>query len=267
MPTEDDQMYPWFDEYQKPDGAVEVEAHTLNSEHSVALKQFLVSKIPSCYVSQNDLKISMNGTGLSFSEVIQSKFPDKGSVMAGDFGEILTLFYLSSGLDERARKIKKWRFKQDRRKPAPHSDVIILCMENDNGASRNDYVICAEAKVKSTSSTTSPIENSIGGYESDKTGRLARTLLWLKEKAIDKGDGNFLSFMKRFTEEHLSVEFYKYYRAVAVIDCNLLDEELLKSIDIPAQNDEFKVIVIGIEDLKEFYQDCYLGSAEVAVDE
>ncbi len=267
MPTEDDQMHSWFDEYQKPDGAVDVDAQKLNPSYVQSLKDLMVTEIPSCYIANDDLEVITNSTGLTSSEIIQNKLPDAGSVMAGDFGEILTLFYLASDLDTRANKIKKWRFKQDRRKPAPHSDVIILYRENDDSSSHNDYVYCAEAKVKSTSSTGAPIENSIVGYESDKTGRLARTLVWLKEKAIDRGDAESLTFMKRFTEDHLNVEFRKHYRAVAVIDCGFLDEELLKTIEIPHQSDEFRVIVIGIDDLKDFYQECFISSAEVARDE
>jgi hypothetical protein len=267
MPTDDDQIHLWFDNYQKPVGAIEVETQKLNRSYVQSLKDFIVNAIPSCYIANDDLEMVMNNTGLTSSEIVQNKLPDPGSVMAGDFGEILTLFYLASDLDLRASKIKKWRFKQDRRKPAPHSDVIILYRENDDVSSRNDYVYCAEAKVKSTSSTGAPIENSILGYESDKTGRLARTLVWLKEKAIDRGDADSLTFMKRFTENHLDVEFRKHYRAVAVIDCEFLDEELLKSIEIPPQSVEFKVIVIGIDNLKEFYQECFIGSVEVARDE
>lgn len=73
--------------------------------------------------------------------------------------------------------------------------------------------------------------------------------------------------MKRFTEDHLNVEFKKRYRAVAVIDYDFLDQELMKAIEVPPQSDEFKVIVIGIADLKEFYQECFDGSVEVASDE
>lgn len=34
MPTDDVQIHHWFDTYQKPDGAIEVEAESLNPEES-----------------------------------------------------------------------------------------------------------------------------------------------------------------------------------------------------------------------------------------
>jgi hypothetical protein len=196
----------------------------------------------------------MNNTGLSVSEILHNKFPDPGSVMAGDFGEVLTLFYLGSERDEAVRKIRKWRFKQDRTKAAPHSDVIILYRKYENRASKNDFVICAESKLKSTASTFSPIEKSIEGYNSDKIGRLARTLVWLKEKAIDHENTRSIDFIKRFTDDLINTKFNKQYRAVAIIDSNYLNDELAKSLELPLQNDEFEIIVLGINNLKDLYE-------------
>ena len=132
----------------------------------------------------------MNETGLPASEILQNKLPDTGNVMSGDFGEVLTLFYLGDERSEDVKHVKKWRFKQDRKKPAPHSDVIVLFREYSDRPSENDFVICAESKAKATGSPSEPIKNSIKGYESDKTGRLARTLVWLKEKEIDHGNAD-----------------------------------------------------------------------------
>ena len=177
--------------------------------------------------------------------------------MSGDFGEVLTLFYLGGERSEEVKHVKKWRFKQDRKKPAPHSDVIVLFREYSDRPSENDFVICAESKAKATGSPSEPIKNSIKGYESDKTGRLARTLVWLKEKEIDHGNADSLEFIKRFTDDILNVEFSKKYRAVAIIDRDYLDEELLRSLNIPTQNDEFEIIVLGIKNLKDLYEQSF----------
>jgi len=217
----------------------------------------MVQEIPGCYISKDDLTTRMNATGLSASEILQNKLPDTGNVMSGDFGEVLTLFYLGSERSEVVKNVRKWRFKQDRKKPAPHSDVIVLFREYSDRPSVNDFVICAESKAKATGSPSEPIKNSIMGYESDKTGRLARTLVWLKEKEIDHGDADSLGFIKRFTDELLNVEFSKKYRAVAIIDRDYLDEELVRSLNLPPQNDEFEIIVLGVQNLKKLYEESF----------
>jgi len=120
-----------------------------------------------------------------------------------------------------------------------------------------DFVICAESKAKATGSDSEPIENSIRGYVADKTGRLARTLVWLKEKAIDNEDSDYIKFITRFTDEHLNTGFSKKYRAVAIIDSKYLDDELTKSLVLPAQNDGFEVIVLGISNLRKLYEQSF----------
>jgi HamA len=247
----------WFADHNTPEGSVEVRTHYLKDDDGVQLEEFMSRAIPTCYISETDLTARMNETPLSASEILQNKIPDSGSVMAGDFGEVLTLFYLGSERTESLKKLKKWRFKQDRKKAAPHSDVIIMHKASTEGPSTDDFVICAEAKLKSTASTFSPIEKSIEGYESDKTGRLARTLVWLKEKAIDHENSDSIAFVSRFTDELLETSFEKKYRAVAIIDLDFLDDELLKGLNLPNQSDEFEVVVLGIKGLKALYERSY----------
>ncbi|MFO3289592.1 Hachiman antiphage defense system protein HamA [Legionella pneumophila serogroup 1] len=263
MPTEDmENITSWFIEYQKPDGAIAVRTHILDDSKQAHIEQYLSRLIPDCYISANVLATRVNETGFSASEILQNKLPDRGSVMAGDFGEILTLFYLSSERSEPVKKIRKWRYKQDRTKAAPHSDVVILHRNYVDKASKSDFVICAEAKVKSTQSSFCPIEKSIEGYNSDRTGRLARTLVWLKEKAIDQEDSESIEYIKRFTDDLLSTEFKKNYRAVAIIDRNFLDQELQKSLELPTQSEEFEVIVIGITNLKQLYEQSFSSAVK-----
>ena len=194
-PSGSEVISPWFLDHSKPQGAIEVRAHVLDDTNGRLLEDFLVRTIPHCYITPNDIVARVNETGLSVSEIVQNKLPDPGSVMAGDFGEILTLFYLGSDKSDAVKKLRKWRFKQDRQKPAPHSDVVILYRERLDRPTKNDFVICAESKVKSTNSDSGPIENSIKGYQNDKTGRLARTLVWLKEK------GDFSLFCSKVSSQ------------------------------------------------------------------
>lgn len=266
MIVNEDDIASWFSDHEMPEEAVEVRARVLDVGMFDQLEDFMTLAIPTCYISESNLTARMNETGLSASEILQNKVPDRGSVMAGDFGEIFTLFYLGSDRNETVKKLRKWQFKQDRANPAPHSDVILMHKAHDDCPSTNDFVICAEAKLKSTRTKFSPIEKSIEGYQLDKTGRLARTLIWLKEKAIDHGNEGTIAFVSRFTDDALNVSFEKKYRAVAVIDLNFLNDELLKSLDLPPQSDEFEVVILGISDLKTLYETSFSRAVDEVID-
>jgi hypothetical protein len=251
-----------FDPHEMPENSLPVRCHVLDACQSQTLEDFLVEGLPWCYITKKELKERKEKTGRSESELLANKFPDPGNVMSGDFGEIVTLFFLSEEAEKKVSRVKKWRYKQDRKKPAPHSDVIILYRENPGKPSKKDYVICAESKQKSTKSKFNPIEDSLKGYKEDKTGRLARTLVWLREKAIDKESVGTIDLISRFTGKNLTVEFGKKFKALAIVDRTFLDDEVTKEIELPEQNDEFEVVVIGIDNLKNLYEKCFSRAKE-----
>ena len=262
---EDEDISDWFEEHILPDGAIDASVYIVPKDKRQLVADYLVSKIPDCYISQQTINTQMQRTGLSKTEVIQNKLPDAGNVMSGDFGEILTLFFLGSYEEEQLKKIQKWRFKQDRLKAAPHSDVILLNCSDPTAPSENDYVICAEAKAKATPSNSyHPLEKAIEGYKSDKTGRLARTMAWLREKAIEGDIGADIAYINRFTLGATSTTFLKMHKAIAIVDFNFLNEELVKQLEIPPQNDEFELLAIGISDLKALYEECFFRAASEA---
>lgn len=247
-----------FEDHNKPEDAIDVKAHVLTASNKSILESFIIQQLPNCYITAEDLLTQTQKSHLPTSEVLQNKFPDTGNIMAGDFSEILTLYFLGSESSETAKKVKKWRFKEDRKKAAPHSDVVIVGCDDYTNPSADDYVICAEAKSKATiNKSYHPVTNAIAGYQKDRTGRLARTLTWLREKEIENGTKESIAFYERFTKDNLTTSFAKKYRAVIVIDRTLLDQELIKKMDIPPQNDEFEIIVIGICDLKILYETCF----------
>ncbi len=240
-----------FAPYAVPKGGIAARCHVLRDRERDALLNFCVESLPDCYIAQGLLRERVKKTGMTPSAVLANKLPDPGSVMSGDFGEMLTLFFLGSERAENLALIKKWRYKQDRRKAAPHSDVVLLFRESDQKASKNDFLISAETKQKATKSAFTPIEKAIEGLTLDQTGRLARTLTWLREKAIDLGDKPDIALIERFTHG-LSVPYAKHYKAVAIVDRAFLDEELTRK-QASKTDGSFEVVVIGINDLKAFY--------------
>lgn len=249
-----------FDPHAMPKGGVAATCHVLREKERGALLDYCVASLPECYITQAILRERVKATALPASAILANKLPDPGSVMSGDFGEIFTLFFLGSQHAEKIALIKKWRYKQDRKKPAPHSDVVLLYREFADKSSKNDFVVSAEAKQKSTKGAFAPIEAAIAGLTLDQTGRLARTLTWLREKAIDQGDKEEIALVERFTHD-LTVTYAKHYKAVAIIDRDLLDGELTRQPS-PAVNGSFELVVIGIKDLKVFYETVFGRAAK-----
>jgi hypothetical protein len=244
-----------FDVHTIPANGVGGRCHILRENERNALLEYFVKSLPHCYITQATLRDRVKVTGHAAGFHLGNKLPDPGSVMSGDFGEILTLFFLGSERNEKVELIKKWLYKQDRKKPAPHSDVLIVYREFSDRASVNDFVISAESKQKATKTAFDPITAAVVGLKQDQTGRLARTLAWLREKAIDHGAKEEVSLIERFTHQ-LSVTYRKHYKAVAIVDRGLLDGELARQ---PAATTDgsFEIVVLGIKDLKEFYEQVF----------
>ncbi|MDO8955214.1 MAG: SAVED domain-containing protein [Gammaproteobacteria bacterium] len=243
-----------FDEYSMPGHSLPMRCHIIDGNKAKLLENYLTKQLPDCYITKPKLKQSLEKTGLPLTDILKNKFPNHGSVMSGDFGEIVSFFFLMSEINSGAVGVKKWRYKQDRLKPAPHSDIIIFYKEHNDKASISDFIMCAETKQKSTHSSFDPIQCAIEGAEKDRVARLARTLAWLREKAIDEETQSNIKFLERFTHENLDVEYIKTFKAIAIIDRHLLDAEITRTLKIPERNDDFEIIVLGISDLKNLYE-------------
>jgi hypothetical protein len=210
-----------------------------------------------CYLSDEFLAANAARTGRDPADVIAAKLPDPGAVMSGDFGEILTALYLASmSHPADVRDPKKWRLKEDRTKPAPRSDVVQFVVQEWPTASIDDKVICAEVKTKSTNSAFTPIANAIAGSQMDRDGRLAKTLVWLRDRAHGEDLGTVsIPLLDRFIKATDHPPATHEFRAVAVI-CSSLVENEIADADIPPSED-CTLVVISVPDLKANYQAFY----------
>jgi hypothetical protein len=160
-------------------------------------------------------------------DIIAARLPDPGAVMSGDFGEIVAYLY-QSAVFAPVIGVKKWRLKQDRRKPAPHSDVVHFVTPDWPAASPNDRVICSEVKAKATHGKSQPIVEAIRDMEKDVVSRLARTLAWLRERALTEELGDVtLALLERFLNASEYPLAIRHFRAVAVLSDFLASDELL----------------------------------------
>jgi len=248
---------PWFTRRQFP-GHLLV---TVSEQAAATWAEVLGIPVRRCYISDGALGERSALLGISSTEVIGAVLPDAGSTMSGDFGEILVLFYnCATELVTAPVNAKKWRLKQDRTKPAPHSDVLNFILPAWPAASEEDVVICSEVKAKATDGDSTPVASAIADCAKDRTSRLGRTLEWLKERAIGEDLGALtIAHLERFIK---AVEFppaTKRFQAVAVVCSNLLQVELAAAPAVP--HPDYTVIVISVPELKEKYSAVFASAA------
>ena len=243
-------MANWFtEEFQSPYVLVRVP-----DAHADAWADVLGVPVRRCYIDDSVLANRAAATGHPKSEVLAAKMPDRGSTMAGDFGEILVFLYhaaVEPGLELVGPK--KWRLRQDRTKPAPYSDVVHFALPHWPHSSTSDRILCSEVKTKSTAGPSMPISSAIADCKKDRTSRLAKTLVWLTERALHEDLGTTtLAHLDRFTKATDHPEAQKQFRAVAVVCASLVDDELA---DAPEeQPTDHTVVVIVVPDLKKRYE-------------
>lgn len=211
-----------------------------------------------CYIDDAKLDAEARRTGESESTILAAHLPDRGSTMAGDFGEILVFLYQAA--TTKSSKVigpKKWRLKQDRKKPAPYSDVVQFVLPRWPQPSTEDQILCSEVKTKSTAGSSSPIIAAMADCKKDRTSRLAKTLVWLKERALGEDLGTTtIKHLNRFIHATDHPEAKKRFRAVAVVCASLVDEEL--AADAPdEQPSDHTVVVLAVPNLKQRYEEVF----------
>lgn len=209
-----------------------------------------------CYIGDRALAEAQARTGWSVSDLIRSRLPDPGSVMAGDFGEILAAIFQFADGAGALLEPKKWRLKQDRRHPAPYTDIVQLHLPEWPRASNRDAVLAAEVKTKATNGASAPIVSAIDGAARDRDDRLTKTLVWLRERSLFEDLGTVRTeHLERFISDLDQPAYDRRFRAVAVISAELADAEIL---DAPADPPgDIGLVVLSVPDLKQAYEGVY----------
>jgi hypothetical protein len=206
-----------------------------------------------CYITDGALATSVARNGVPEQVVIASCLPDPGSTMSGDFGEVVAYLYQGSRpYPVEPLGATKWRLKQDRRKPAPHSDVVHVVLPLWPASSEEDVLLCSEVKAKATAGSSRPIEEAVRDCAKDRLSRLSKTLEWLKERALREDIGDLqLAHLDRFIKAVDHPPATRRFHAVAVVCSELLDGELPQ---IPSTaSDDYAVVVISVPQLKVSY--------------
>lgn len=161
----------------------------------------------------------------------------------------------------------RWRYKADRTKAAPYSDVVQMVLPEWPESSANDRIVCAEVKAKATKGSFDPIMAAGAGSAADRGGRLVNTLEWLKDKALTEGsDVVQIAQLDRFIHAIDHPEASREFCAVAVIDSEFVDDEIARGT--APDEGECALIVISVPELKRRYVelfDAIVASAEELV--
>jgi hypothetical protein len=246
----------WFIQDDNSDNPV-VMLVRLSGDGEASWLTDLVEAARRCYASDQFLEHRATEGDMSKRDVLAALLPDPGSVMAGDFGEILAFLFLGSAPHPlEVIGPKKWRLKQDRTKPAPHSDVVQFVVPDWPAPCGRDRLVCAEVKTKSTPGDSTPISAAIADSAKDRLGRLSKTLAWLKERAIlGELEPTTMAVVDRFLEAIAHPPAAKEFWAVAVICTSLLEAEL---IDVPeVAPDDCVLAVIAVPGLRVRYEEVF----------
>ncbi|MFN3852196.1 MAG: Hachiman antiphage defense system protein HamA [Spirosomataceae bacterium] len=229
-----------------------------------------VEKLPilykDCYIPSEELENRMKTFSTTKENELSEILPSQGNIQSGDFGEILSYFLFKEKYKKRnVVGPKKWRWKQDKNVAAPYTDVILFSIKKVGKPSKDDLLISVESKMKATASSSyHPIENAIAGAEKDSTSRIANTLSWLRKKYKDESLKvnapvtklkDLVDSIERFIKSETEGEYSKQIKAVAFVDKIFFDDEIKKTVTIPAiSGASFEVIVVPIKDLQKVYE-------------
>lgn len=232
----------------------------------------LASAMRLAYISDHLLTDGVAATGKSPADVVAAKLPTEGSIKSGDFAEFLAALFLGAReVGVEVLDAKKLRLKYDRDKASPRTDVVQFHLPDWPNPSDADRVVSAEAKGKATRSDRNQAEAAVQGSVEDRDGRLAKTLVWLRERALGDGYGGTLvggtvthQHLDRFVEADAHPPYQREFNAVLIICESLVDEEL-NDLDLPAP-DESRLFVISVPDLKDRYEAMLAAVLAVAED-
>ncbi len=233
----------------------EVAVFEIPAEAASSIADQLGIAVRRCYISDDSIDARASATGRSPADIVAARLPDRGSTMAGDFGEILTsIFQAAREHPGELFDAKKWRLKQDRTMPAPKSDVVQMVLPHWPHPSAEDRLICSEVKTKSTHGSSTPIADAITDSRKDSDGRLIKTLAWLRERALDTGLTSVtIEMLARFIEAIDHPPSSREFSAVAVLCASIDLEAELRDVELPPRA-ERAIVILTVPDLKDYYE-------------
>ncbi|MDR0604747.1 MAG: SAVED domain-containing protein [Bacteroidales bacterium] len=207
------------------------------------------------YILDSELAEKSEEIGIGKSEFLeQYVLPSVGKIKSGDFGEIFSCSFVKERYAQKGFILvcpRKFIWKMDRDKAMPFTDVVGFYREDIAKASSNDFIVSVESKMKATNSAANRIQEAIDGAQKDRTTRLAKTLIWLKQKYGREGNAKMHEFTKRYSNPVYQGTYNKIYKAFTIVDSKFETTEIENPVN---NNDGITIIVISMDNLKNIYE-------------
>jgi hypothetical protein len=217
------------------------------------------------YILDSELAEKSEEIGIGKSEFLeQYVLPSVGKIKSGDFGEIFSCFFVKEHYAQKGFILvcpRKFIWKMDRDKAMPFTDVVGFYREDIAKASSNDFIVSVESKMKATYSPANRIQEAIDGAQTDRTTRLAKTLIWLKQKYAREGNVEMHKFTVRYSDPVYQGTYNKIYKAFTIVDSKFEKTEIERPVN---NNDGITIIVISMDNLKNIYESNLKKIAESA---
>lgn len=231
------------------------------------------------YIANDDVERIVNGFSKTREDVIQRRLPEKGKVMSGDFGEILT-FYLASQIWSPTANVlpMKWRFKDKKTEASHYTDIMLFELKDESNPSIDDALYTYEVKTRATdlTNTVYPIHKKMAFFtykdgkakctfieavfdaNKDAVERAAETIPYLLTRCEDLGLTELHDKINRFSNP-VNKTYRKEYNAVAVIDSSTLPEQMKRfPADLLSSHPNVgRVFCVPMDNLKEIYEKIY----------
>lgn len=231
------------------------------------------------YIANDDVDRISNDFSKTREDVIQRRLPEKGKVMSGDFGEILT-FYLASQIWSPSANVlpMKWRFKDKKTAASNYTDIMLFELKDESNPSVNDALYTYEVKTRATNlpNEVYPTHKkkafvtykdgklectfieAVVDANKDAVERAAETIPYLLTRCEDLGLTELHAKINRFSNP-VNMTYRKEYNAVAVIDNSTLPEQMkrLPADLLSSHPNVGRVFCVPMDNLKEIYEKIY----------
>jgi hypothetical protein len=239
----------------------EITTLSLKSEEYAVFLDKLPEHYTYSYIKHEDIKSQKTVYGSTSADIHKEYIPDDPKLMSGEFGEILCQQILVELYENNGFVLEgmKKTLHKEGKNVANHGTDIVLFYRIEETENENDVLISAEVKSKATPSSDSSILKAIKGVETDNISRLAETLIWVRRKFKEEKNIEGFNNVQRFIDPVICTTYKKHFKAIAVIDKNCMKHEETPPI-INKIGDDFEIMIILVDDLKDAYQKTLAGT-------
>lgn len=190
--------------------------------------QDLLVPMREAYIAEEKINHIQEKRKKTRQEIIENRLPIDPEIKSGDFGEILTYYIARQYFASDANVTPmKWRFKDDKKKASPKTDILLFFKPDVDIASPEDTMYSIEVKTQASNPyKTSAIFKAVKDANVDRTSRAVETIdhLLTRIEETDEQD-EFYDAIARFGGAY-KVPYTKKFHAVAVVESKFLTNHL-----------------------------------------